>query len=153
MHFVIDGNNVAFFRKKARNAELQGLLVVIQRLQQLGSVFPVVSSMLKYRIDDPQSLKASISKREVLETPPNTDSDRFILELATQLDAFLVSNDQYKEYKDLYSSAIDRRLPFMLVKSPTGEIMAIMPWIHRITEGNMENFPTKDVKETIKGST
>lgn len=154
MHFVIDGNNVAF-HLRAKKAELNSLLVLIQRLQQIGSVFPVISSELKYRVDDPQTLRAYISQQKILETPPHTDSDRFILELATQLDAFLVSNDRYKEYESLYPTVIARRLPFMLVKDPTGQIITILPWVHQITEmvgDDNVDLSTKIGEGTIEGS-
>lgn len=154
MHFVIDGNNVAF-HKRTKKPELNSLLVLIQRLQQIGSVFPVISSELKYRIDDPQTLRTYISQQKILESPPHTDSDRFILELTKQLDAFLVSNDLYKQYKSLYPTVISRRLPFMLVKIHTGEIMTILPWIHQITEiagiSNVD-LSTKNGECTIEGS-
>lgn len=154
MHFVIDGNNVAFHLRTTK-AELNSLLILIQRLQDVGSVFTVVSSELKYRVDDPPTLQSYISQQKILETPPHTDCDRFILELATQLDAFLVSNDQFKEFKSLYPTAIARRLPFMLVKMPSGEIMTIIPWIHQITEGAVENnvdLSTKTGEGTIEES-
>ncbi len=154
MHFVIDGNNVAFYLRP-KKAELGSLLVLIQRLQQVGTVFTVVSSELKYRVDDPQTLQSHVSQQKILETPPHTDCDRFILELATQLDAYLVSNDQYKEYKSLYPTIIARRLPFMLVKMPTGEVMTIIPWIHQITEGaevNSVDLSIKTGKGTIEES-
>jgi hypothetical protein len=155
MHFVIDGNNVAF-HLRTKKPELNPLLVLIQRIQEVGSVFPVVSSELKFRIDDPKTLQKNISEQKIHETPPNTDSDHFILEMAAQLNAYLVSNDQFKEHRSLYSNIITRRCSFMLVRMPNGEIMTILPWIHHIIEKaevNNADLPTKlEERGTIEES-
>ena len=52
--------------------------------------------------------------------------------MARKLNAFIVSNDNFRQYKELYPDIIDNRREFLL--GPTGgEMCAILPWRKEFT--------------------
>lgn len=123
--FVIDVNNVVFTRRNgtSKRAQLQRLIKLIQVVESMGEVYPVVSTELKYRIDEYKRLKSLIEQGKILEMPVNTDNDEYILELARQLDAFIISNDRFRQYR--YK---------LIVYNQEGLICPILPWIHVLKE-------------------
>lgn len=135
MDFIIDGNNVAL-SNNGRKAKLEWLLAIIKELNPIGTVFPVVSASLKYRIDDQDQLTELIKKQVVWETPAGEDTDLFILELARKLKGYIVSNDRFRQYKEIYPSIVNQRFSFLLVEDKEGNVNAILPWIKQFRSGN-----------------
>ena len=52
--------------------------------------------------------------------PAGTDADFFIIQLADQLGARVVTNDRYKDYAERHPWIQERRIPYMIVK---GEVV------------------------------
>jgi len=96
----------------------------------------VVSAALKYRIDDQDQLTELIQKQVVWETPAGEDTDLFILELAMKLKGYIVSNDRFRQYKEIYPSIVNQRFFFLLVEDKEGNVNAILPWIKQFRSGN-----------------
>jgi hypothetical protein len=122
---VIDGNNIVNHRLiRGQTGCLQNLLLVLEYLQ--GEKFTpiiLVSAKLKYYIDDPRSLEDLLEQGSIMETPAGSDSDLFILETAKMLDAYIFSNDLFRQYNQAYGNVIDHRIPFLIINdriiSPT----------------------------------
>jgi len=123
---VIDGNNVVFYINHNKG-ELECLLSLIDFTSSFATVYPIISSELRYRIDKPNELKRLIKNKRVLVTPSNVDVDLFILETAKQLGAYIISNDQYRQYKGHYSETIGRRISFMIFRDHQGILRVILP--------------------------
>jgi hypothetical protein len=119
---VIDGANVAYEEKSAGGRpKLSNLLKVRRELEDRGfEAIILVDASLKYDIDDQTQLESLIRTQQVRQVPAGTDADFFIIELAEQLDARIVTNDRYKDYADRHPWISERRLPYMIVK---GEVV------------------------------
>lgn len=114
---VIDGANVAYEEKSGGGKpKLSNLLKVRRELEERGlDPIIVVDASLKYDIDDQAQLEKLIQSQVVRQVPAGTDADFFILDIADRCDARIVTNDQYKDYKDRYPWIPERRLPYMIV--------------------------------------
>lgn len=144
--FIIDGNNVVFNERK--DIQLQRLLTLRKDVKLIGKCLVVVSHSLKYRIDNQEDLKKLLSRDDFIETPNGVDNDLYILEMAHKLNAYIVSNDWFRQYKELYSEIIDNRKEFLLV-STGGEMCAILPWRKEFTKSKRMNFEKKCNNEKV----
>jgi predicted nucleic acid-binding protein len=119
---IIDGANVAYEERSAGGRpKLSNLLRVRRELEERGfEVLILVDASLKYDIDDQTQLESLIASQQVRQVPAGTDADFFIIQLAEQLDARIVTNDRYKDYADRFPWIPERRLPYMIVK---GEVV------------------------------
>ena len=119
---VIDGANVAYEERSAGGKpKLSNLLNVRNELEGRGfEAVIIVDASLKYDIDDQTQLETLIQSQQVRQVPAGTDADYFIIQLADQFNARVVTNDRYKDYLDDYPWITDRRLPYMIVK---GEVV------------------------------
>ncbi len=61
-------------------------------------------------------MEALIESQHIRQVPAGTDADYFIIQLADQFGARVVTNDRYKDYVEQYPWISDRRLPYMIVK-------------------------------------
>ncbi|HEV2861238.1 MAG TPA: hypothetical protein VGX48_09545 [Pyrinomonadaceae bacterium] len=115
---VIDGANVAYEEKSAGGKpKLANLLKVKREMEERGfDTVIIVDASLKYDIDDQTQMTALIESQHIRQVPAGTDADFFILDIADQHGARIVTNDQYRDYRDRYPWIQDRRLPYMIVK-------------------------------------
>ena len=115
---VIDGANVAYEEKSAGGKpKLANLLKVKLEMEERGfDTVIIVDASLKYDIDDQTQMAALIDSQHIRQVPAGTDADFFILDIADQHGARIVTNDQYRDYRDRYPWIQDRRLPYMIVK-------------------------------------
>ncbi|MFX0173515.1 MAG: hypothetical protein ACFE9L_16610 [Candidatus Hodarchaeota archaeon] len=123
--FLVDGNNVVF--NKQKEAKLERLINLKNELITIGKCYTVVSHELRFRIDDRNNLKKLISSNDVIQTPKKVDCDLYILEIARKLNAYLVSNDNFRQYKSYYPDVLCKRLHFLFVSTHDGNI-PILPW-------------------------
>jgi hypothetical protein len=116
---VIDGNNVILHTRNSVNGGTLGNLNrLIEKCSKEGyDCLPLVSAKLKYTIDNPKQLLDSINQGTIIETPAGTDSDLFILETTKLFQAFVVSNDLFREYREQYYEVLKRRVPFLIIRN------------------------------------
>jgi Zc3h12a-like Ribonuclease NYN domain len=119
---IIDGANVAYEERSAGGKpKLSNLLKVRRELEERGlEAVILVDASLKYDIDDQSQLETLIRSQQVRQVPAGTDADYFIIQLADQFNARVVTNDRYKDYLEQFPWITDRRLPYMIVK---GEVV------------------------------
>jgi Zc3h12a-like Ribonuclease NYN domain len=119
---IIDGANVAYEERSAGGKpKLSNLLKVRRELEERGlEAVILVDASLKYDIDDQTQLETLIRSQQVRQVPAGTDADYFIIQLADQFDARVVTNDRYRDYLEQYPWITGRRLPYMIVK---GEVV------------------------------
>ena len=115
---VIDGANVAYEEKSAGGKpRLSNLLKVKREMEERGfDTVIIVDASLKYEIDDQTQMETLIESQHIRQVPAGTDADYFILEIANEHDARIVTNDRYRDYQGRYPWIEDRRLPYMIVK-------------------------------------
>lgn len=115
---VVDGANVAYEEKTPSGKPKVGNIVAMRRALEAERLEPIVviDASLKYEIDDPEQLEAMIESQAVRQVPARTDADFFILEIAEECGARIVTNDQYKDYQEQRPWISERRLPYMIVR-------------------------------------
>ena len=111
---VVDLNNLVMSNGKPR---LEKFFRLRKKLEEFAKdVIYVASSSLKYRIDDKERYLKFVKEGVILESPHGVDTDLFILQIAREFDASILSNDAFREYKPRYADEINRCLRFMIVK-------------------------------------
>jgi hypothetical protein len=114
---VVDAANVAFEeRSKDGKPKLANILAVRRELEKRGyePIF-IADASLWHDIDDRDQFDALVEQQKIRQAPAQTEADYFILEVASDHKALVVSNDQFKPYHESHPWIADRRLPFMIV--------------------------------------
>lgn len=117
---IADGNNIARFGRFPKKSKAKGrfknLSMLISYCKNRGfKLITLVSPCLKYQIDDQSSYNHFLNQNFLIETPAGHDCDHFILELAKQSDATIISNDLFRDYKVQYPIIRKRRFSFIIV--------------------------------------
>ena len=102
-NLVVDGANVAYYLTPDGQPRIANLLRAYHSLVSAGfKPVIVVSSALKYKIDNEQYLHDMIDDGTVVEAPRGTDDDLKIIQLADRQNADIVSNDRFLNWIDRY---------------------------------------------------
>lgn len=114
---IVDGANVAHIEVTAKgNPKVTNLIAVRQVLVERGyEPIIIVDAALRHRIDDADHLEALINKQQVRQAPAGTDADYFVIKIADEENAVIISNDQYNDYLEEHPWVADRRIPLMIV--------------------------------------
>ncbi|MBO7718763.1 MAG: Zc3h12a-like ribonuclease, partial [Methanosphaera sp.] len=118
MKVIVDGSNVAYYGQQPNEEtgkitpSLKTLKVAISTLEKLGHE-PIVlaDAPLRHEIDDKDSFNEMIKNDEVFPVPAGTIADHYILNLAYEKDAKILSNDFFRDYQDEFQDIPSRRLP------------------------------------------
>lgn len=115
---VVDGANIAYIEPSAAGEpKVSNIVAVVQALRDRGlDPLVIVDASLRHEVDDPEQLEALIDDHTIRQAPADTDADYFVLEIAEEKNASVVSNDRYEPYQDEYSWIEERRVPLMIVK-------------------------------------
>ena len=112
---LVDGSNVAH-SSEGEKARLRNIELVVARLQEHGlEPIVVVDAALRHQIDDTQKYEALIDEGEIRQAPAGTDADWFILSFARELDAYIVSNDRFRDRQEAFPDAHERMIRYMIV--------------------------------------
>ncbi len=119
MKIIVDGSNVAYYGQQPDEKtgkvtpSLKTLKVAINTLKKLGHEPIVLSDApLRHEIDDKDGFNEMIQNEEVIPVPAGTIADHYILNLAYEENARILSNDFFKEYHDEFQDIESRRLPY-----------------------------------------
>jgi hypothetical protein len=114
---VVDGANVAYAERSADGAPRVSNLVAVCKLLEGQGYTPIViiDASLYHDIDDPAQLEGLLEKQDIRQAPSSTDADYFVLETAQRYDAWILTNDEYKDYRDDYKWIDERRVPYMVI--------------------------------------
>lgn len=123
---IVDGANVAHIGiGEEDKPRVSNIVAVSQALEAKGyTPIVIVDASLYHHIDDPQQLEGLLNKQGIQQAPAGTDADYFVLTTADELDALVVSNDQFNRYRDDFPWIAQRRLPLMIVN---GEVQLYEP--------------------------
>ncbi|XP_023303449.2 putative uncharacterized protein DDB_G0289963, partial [Lucilia cuprina] len=140
---IIDGSNVAFKHGLDQAFSVKGLKIAIEYFERMGHEVKAVIPqfrMNKSKSTDPEELERLHKAGKIVQTPcknlPGLTSisydDRFVLQLAFELDAAIVSNDNYRDLlheNPAFKKIIENRVIgytwcndiFILPKDPYGK--------------------------------
>ena len=99
MKVVIDASNVAFFNKNEEGKpQFSNLMAAVNALEEGGDEFVIIAdASLRHEIDDKESFLKLLENENVEEVPAGNDADHFIIELANNENAKILSNDKYRD--------------------------------------------------------
>jgi Zc3h12a-like Ribonuclease NYN domain len=116
---IVDASNVAHAGEKG--ARLATLLAVRDELKEEGfEPILIADAALRHQIDDRDGYEQLVESGELQQAPAGTDADYFVLKLAKDLDALVVSNDRFRDGGKLADEAKSRQIRFMVV---AGEVV------------------------------
>ncbi len=123
---IVDGSNVAWEEQtgdgKPRVANLLAMAEALAEHEM--EAVSVVDASLRHQVDDADELEELIDAQRVRQAPADTEADLFVLRLAEEFDALVVSNDTFDERTDEFPWVQQRRVPFMIVH---GHVVLKMP--------------------------
>ncbi len=112
-NLVVDGNNVTYFLNRPLFSALKKMYLTLKKKGY--SPLIVVSSALKYSINDYDGLMEWVKKGLIVEAPSGEDDDVTVLEYAKRFNCRIVSNDRYLEYQELFSDQVRRIIRYSFV--------------------------------------
>ncbi|XP_036331183.1 uncharacterized protein LOC118742880 [Rhagoletis pomonella] len=138
---LIDGCNVAFNHSLNREFSVKGLKICIEFFEKLGhEVKAVLPQFRMHRCSDSAAMTELRNAGKIVVTPcknlpgmfSSSYDDRFILQLAAEMDAVIVSNDNYRDLINenrAFKKLIENRVIgftwcndlFMVAKDPYGK--------------------------------
>lgn len=114
---IVDGASVAYEEKSKQGSPKVGNIVAVNQTLKLKGYDPIiiVDASLKHEVDDPDQLEVLIGNGTIKQAPAGTDADYFLIRMAEEHEALIVTNDRYQNYEDQYPWIKDRSLPLMII--------------------------------------
>ena len=117
---LVDGSNVAH-SSEGEQALLSNIVAVCDKLREEGyEPLVLVDAALRHQIDDRAAYERMVDSGAIRQAPAGTDADYFILSFARELDAFIVSNDRFRDRQKAFPDSVKRLIKYMVVK---GEVV------------------------------
>lgn len=116
MKVIIDASNVAHFGKiKDGQPSLDNILKAIEALNGLGyEPFAIADAPLRHEIDNREEFNKLLEEGKVHQVPSGTTADHFILKIAYDENAKILSNDIFREYSDEFKDIASKRIPYSI---------------------------------------
>lgn len=114
---IIDGANVAYEGQPANSKpKVSSIVAIKQIVEELGfRAVIIVDASLRHNVDDPDQLEGLFNQGKVLQAPSGTAADYFVLRTAEDLDAQVISNDEFEPYRREFPWVKKRRVPYMVI--------------------------------------
>ncbi len=121
---IIDGSNVAWYGKQKEKNEspsITSIALVIDALRKKGykNILCLVDASLQHQVNDTALLEQLEKKKLIKSVPSKSVADSYIIKYAEQKNAFIVTNDRYRDWAQKNSWLADNidhiRIDFMIV--------------------------------------
>ncbi|HOI71147.1 MAG TPA: Zc3h12a-like ribonuclease [Methanobacterium sp.] len=114
MKVVVDASNVAHFgRKRDAKPSLEYIVKAAEALEKLGyEPILIADASLRHEIDQKDEFNQLLEEDKIQQVPSGTTADHFILKMAEDEDAKILSNDVFREYNDEFQDISSRRIPY-----------------------------------------
>ncbi len=116
MKVIIDASNVAHYKKVGDSkAKLNNIIAAVRTLEQDNHDFLIIAdASLRHTIDDKENFVKLVENGIIDEVPVGTIADHYILELAEEEDAKILSNDKFRDFASEFPDLRSMRLPFSM---------------------------------------
>ena len=116
MKVVVDASNVAHHVKdESGKPQMSNIYAAVKALEESEDEFVIIAdASLRHKIDDKEKFKKLLESENVEEVPAGNDADHFILEIATQEKAKILSNDKFRNYNAEFKNIPLMRIPFVI---------------------------------------
>ncbi len=114
MKVIVDASNVAHYgRAKDGKPRLDNILKAAEALKKLGyDPVLIADASLRHEIDFKEDFNQHLDKDQIKQVPSGTTADHYILKIADDEDAKILSNDVFREYNDEFQDISSRRIPY-----------------------------------------
>jgi hypothetical protein len=115
---ILDGSNIAWEEKSLSNKpQINNIEAMINRLSRANfkKIVTVADAALRYQIDEQKKLDKLVKDGAMKMLPARVDGDKFILRLAEEENAMIVSNDMFKEFRETAPWIDERRIPYTIL--------------------------------------
>ena len=116
MKVIIDAANVAHFHKgEGSKAKLKNITLAVKALEQGNHDFLIIAdASLRHNIDDKETFVRLVEDGIIDEVPVGTIADHYILDLAYEEDAKVLSNDKFRDFMSEFPDINSIRIPFSI---------------------------------------
>ncbi|MCK4972941.1 MAG: hypothetical protein KAS52_06440, partial [Candidatus Heimdallarchaeota archaeon] len=117
---ILDGSNIAWEEKNSLDKpKISNIENMINRLSKVNfnKIITVADAALRYQIDNQRRLDKLVKEGAMKMLPARVDGDKFILRLAEEENAMIVSNDMFKEFREMKTWIDQRRIPYTILES------------------------------------
>jgi hypothetical protein len=111
---VVDASNVAHYgRRRDAKPSLEYIIKAAEALQKLGyEPILIADASLRHEIDQKEEFNQLLDEDKIQQVPSGTTADHYILKMAEEEDAKILSNDVFREYNDEFQDISSRRIPY-----------------------------------------
>ena len=116
MKVVVDASNVAYSTKNENSQpQMSNILAAVKSLEESGDEFVIIAdASLRHDIDDKEKFEKLLESENVEEVPAGNDADHFILNIAHNEKAKILSNDKFRDYAAEFKNINSMRIPFVI---------------------------------------
>ncbi|MHA1815894.1 MAG: NYN domain-containing protein [Candidatus Heimdallarchaeaceae archaeon] len=117
---ILDGSNIAWEEKNSLDKpKISNIENMINRLSKVNfnKIITVADAALRYQIDNQKRLDKLVKEGAMKMLPARVDGDKFILRIAEEESAMIVSNDMFKEFREMKTWIDQRRIPYTILDS------------------------------------
>ncbi|AGN16902.1 MULTISPECIES: NYN domain-containing protein [Methanobrevibacter] len=114
MKVIVDASNVAHFRKNENDEPmLANILAAVDALEAKNDEFMVIAdASLSHDIDNKEDYHKLVADESIEEVPTGNNADHYILKIAEENNARILSNDKFRDFKDEFLNIDSMRIPF-----------------------------------------
>jgi hypothetical protein len=115
---ILDGSNIAWEEKNTLDKpKISNIENMINRLSKVNfnKIITVADAALRYQIDNQRRLDKLVKEGAMKMLPARVDGDKFILRIAEEEKAMIVSNDMFKEFREMKTWIDQRRIPYTIL--------------------------------------
>ena len=144
---ILDGSNIAWEEKNSSNKpKIANVEAMINRLSRANfkKIITVADAALRYQIDEQKRLDQLVKEGAIKMLPARVDGDKFILRLADEENAMIISNDMFKEFREEAPWIDERRIPYTILE---GEVY-LHPTSVSTTQDSAEESENSSRNET-----
>ena len=114
LNVIIDAANVAFYHKGENSkAKLNNIILAVRALEKENHNFLIIAdASLRHSIDDKETYLKLVNDDIIDEVPVGTIADHYILTLAEEENAKILSNDKFRDFSSEFPDIQSMRISF-----------------------------------------
>ena len=146
MKVVVDASNVAYYVKNQDGKpQMANILAAVKALEESEDEFVIIAdASLRHDIDNKEEFVKLLESNNVEEVPAGNDADHFILEIANNEKAKVLSNDKFRDYAAEFKNISSMRIPFVIEK---GRLTFGKPKKPKYNKNILQNICDEIIKE------
>lgn len=116
LNVIIDAANVAFYHKGENSkAKLNNIILAVRALEKENHNFLIIAdASLRHSIDDKETYLKLVNDDIIDEVPVGTIADHYILTLAEEENAKILSNDKFRDFSSEFPDIQGMRISFSI---------------------------------------